>query len=482
MDKPGREPTEAAHHHDRLMRSAPTSPNAILAVVMVGAFLGQFDLFVVNVAAPSIQRSLHTSDMALELIVAGYAFSFAASLITGGRLGDLFGYRRVYTWGLLAFGTTTLLCGLAPTATTLVASRLLQGVAAGIMIPQVLASVADDMPPDRRLSAMGWYGAAGGIGSIAGQFAGGALVAWDTLGLGWRLIFFVTVPLALVTAVAARFVLPQGSPRGIRGLDLPGVAGLAVGVGLLMLAVLSSAESVAPVTTLLLAACGLAVLGLALLHEHRLRQRGGQPAVDLRLLRIASLWRGLVGVTAFMLYFASFLYLLTNVLQRGLGLSAWHAGLVFVPSGVTFAASSLLFRHWSAAHQIRSITIGCCITMAGLGLAAWGTLAGSAPVAFLITAVVLTGVGNGLTLPVLIGYALAEVPRSDAGIGSALVSTVQQFASALGVVVFGTAFHGLSRAGRPDDMVRAMGGCVLAQAGLLIAVLAVTRHRVRGTS
>lgn len=179
-------------------------------------------------------------------------------------------------------------------------------------------------------------------------------------------------------------------------------------------------------------------------HEQRLIRQGGDPVVDLRLCRVASLWRGLLAVCLFMLYFSSFIFLLTNVLQRGLMLSPLLAGLVFVPSGLTFISSSLFFRRWAAAHQRLAILTGCGVSAVGLLLAAWGTLFVAAPVWFLLAAVVITGCGNGLILPVLIGFALRQVPSEQAGMGSALLSSAQQFASALGISAFGTLFYLLS--------------------------------------
>ena len=163
-------------------------------MLLVAAFMGQFDFFVVNVAAPAIQSSLGASEMQLELVVGGYAFAYASGLIVGGRLGDLYGHRRMYGLGLALFGITSLLCGLAPDAWLLVAARALQGLAAAVMIPQVLAVVNTSMPADRRGWAVGWYGVATGSGAIAGQILGGAFVDIDVAGLGWRAIFLINAP------------------------------------------------------------------------------------------------------------------------------------------------------------------------------------------------------------------------------------------------------------------------------------------------
>ncbi|MEV1179491.1 MFS transporter, partial [Nonomuraea sp. NPDC049784] len=142
---------------------------AALAVLLSAWFMAQFDFFVVNVAAPSIEHDLNAGPAALELIVGGYAFTYAAGMITGGRLGDRYGYRRLFIWGVAAFTVASVLCGIAVNPAQLVAARLLQGLTGAMMVPQVLATISAVYPPDERARALGWYGVAGGLGSIAGQ-------------------------------------------------------------------------------------------------------------------------------------------------------------------------------------------------------------------------------------------------------------------------------------------------------------------------
>ena len=146
----------------------------LLGTVLIATFIGQFDFFVVNVAAPGIQTSLGAGNTALELVVAGYAFMYAAGLVTGGRLGDLLGRRRVFIAGLTAFAVTSALCGLAPNAGVLIACRVMQGLSEAVMLPQALAFINTVVAPERRGWAMGWFGVASGVGSIAGQGLGGA--------------------------------------------------------------------------------------------------------------------------------------------------------------------------------------------------------------------------------------------------------------------------------------------------------------------
>src|SRR6185437_16822527 len=162
-----------------------------LAVLLTATFMGQFDYFVVNVAAPGLQRDLHATGALLEMVVGGYAFAYAAGLITGGRLGDLFGHRRLYVAGMIAFAVSSLACGAAQSPAELIVARLAQGLSAAAMLPQVLALITATIPAAARPRALGFFGLAAGAGSIGGQVLGGALVSADVAGLSWRAIFLI---------------------------------------------------------------------------------------------------------------------------------------------------------------------------------------------------------------------------------------------------------------------------------------------------
>ena len=202
-----------------------------LPVVLSATFMSLFDIFVVNVAAPSIQHDLQASSATLQLLVAGYSFSYAAGLVTGARLGDLYGRRRLFIFGLLLFASASLLCGLAPTAGLLLAGRLAQGLGAAAMVPQVLALATVSFPPEERPRVFSLFGATVGLGTVAGQVLGGVFLNLNILGLGWRPIFLVNVPIGVTAAVLARRLLPESRPPLADRLDLLGVALLSAGIG-----------------------------------------------------------------------------------------------------------------------------------------------------------------------------------------------------------------------------------------------------------
>ena len=193
-----------------------------LFTVLLGAALPLIDFFIVNVALPTIGRDLAASEAVLELVVAGYGVSYAVLLVLGGRLGDLFGRRRLFLGGMAAFAVTSLACGLAPTAWTLVAARIAQGAASAAMLPQVLATIQSATAGPRRARAMGLYGATAGLSMVAGQILGGVLVAADIAGTGWRSVFLVNVPVVLLGLVLAARTVPETRSQHPEPVDVPG--------------------------------------------------------------------------------------------------------------------------------------------------------------------------------------------------------------------------------------------------------------------
>src|SRR5437660_2897483 len=174
-----------------------------LPIILTATFMALFDVFVVNVSAPSIQRDFGASSGGLELVLAGYSFTYAIGLVTGGRMGDLFGRRRLFVVGMAVFTVASLFCGLAPTIDILIAGRLLQGAGAAAMVPQVLALINVGFPAAERARALSFFGATVGIGTVSGQILGGVLLQLDIAGLGWRPIFFVNVPIGIVAGACA---------------------------------------------------------------------------------------------------------------------------------------------------------------------------------------------------------------------------------------------------------------------------------------
>jgi len=452
----------------------------MLAVLMSAMFMAQFDFFVVNVAAPDLQHDLHASEGALQLIVGGYAFAYGGAMITGGRLGDLFGHRRLFVHGTLGFAIASLLCALAASPGELVAARVAQGFTGAMMIPQILALVTATFPPDRRGRALSWYSAAAGLGSIAGQVLGGLLVQADVAGLGWRVIFLVNVPLGAGLSPLAARLLPERRDRRPASLDPLGAVGVAVALSLVLVPLTTGRTQGWPPWTWISLAAALPAGAATLAWERHVARRGSTPMLELSLLRSASFAGGLTAAAVYMLAFASLMFALTLVLQGGLGLDPLEAGLVFSPMGVSFAAAALGARELVRRHGRATALVGGLVAAAGLGMLVAVLAAGGddTSVAWIALALLVTGAGNGLLHPAILGIALRGVPAHDAGAGSGMVVTAQQLAGSVGVAGLGAIFYAaLHASAGPDRYATAMkltaGICLLAMLAFAAIVAAV---------
>jgi EmrB/QacA subfamily drug resistance transporter len=443
-----------------------------LPVILVAAFMGLFDVFVVNVAAPDIQRSIHTSSSDLQLVIGGYAFAYAAFLITGGRLGDRYSYRRLFIIGMALFTAASAACGLAETPAALIIARVAQGFGAALMVPQVLALITTLFPVGERHKALAWFGVTVGLGAIAGQVLGGGLVQIDLFGWGWRTVFFVNVPIGIVTVFLALRLLPDSRSSAKPQLDPLGVLGV-TGALALALVPLTLGRSQGWPWWLLVPLCASPfVLALAAWYEARLARRGGQPVLDLSLFHARSFSAGLVVNIGVFTYFGSILLGLTLFLQQGLGLSALDAGLSFAPLGVAFAATSLLTRPLIARYGSRVVSVGLVIAFAAISVQLLDIhFSGNAISAIRLAPLFFfIGIGNGCVIPPLIGASLTDVAPQKAGAASGTLATGQQFATAAGVAVLSEIFFAaLGHSPTRHSFVHAIQYVLILDASLLVA-------------
>ncbi len=414
----------------------------ILPVLLVAMFMAQFDLYVVNVAVPLLQHALHADQGALELIVGGYAFTYASGLITGGRLGDLFGHRRLFLFGMLAFAAASLLCGLAQSPSQLVCSRLLQGLTAAALVPQVLAFITAVFPSAERPRVLSLFGVTMGAGAVAGQVLGGALLEVNVFGLGWRVIFLVNVAVGIVALALAYRLLPESRATVRPKLDFLGAIGVSGSLAMVLVPLALGRTEGWPVWTWVSLAAAIPLMAVALWWERVLTTRGGQPLLDLGLFQDRAFnWGLVINVGTFASFF-SFLFTLTLALQSGLGLTPLQAGFTFAPLGVAFALASITAKRSIARYGTRVITLGTGLAAAGLlSLIVVLTKSGGATSApQLIGSMILVGLGNGLAVPALIGAVLAGVRTSQGGAAAGVLMTSQQFASAVGIAGIGSVF------------------------------------------
>lgn len=414
----------------------------VLAVTLSAGFMSVFDLYVVNIALPVLRTDLHASDAVLQLVVAGYAFVYAAGLVTGGRLGDRFGYRRMFLAGMTAFTVASLLCALAPTSTLLVVARLVQGATAAAMMPQVLSLITVTFPASRRGWATGWYGAVLGLGAIAGQILGGLLLQADLFGLGWRSIFLVNLPVGVLAVLLGTRLLPRSRIERAVRFDPVGAIAVSATVALVLIPLAVGRQQHWPAWTWACLIAAVPAGALTAAWQRSLARRDGDPVIDPRLFGNRRYVMLLAAASLFQLFFGSFLFALTLLVQGRLSASPGEAALVFLLQGVLFTVASMFSGRLVVRYRNRVPVAGGVLVVAGLIASAVQLLAsgGDLPGWSLVPALASVGLGDGLLLPPLLGAALTHVRQDQAGSASGTLNTAQQFASSLGVTVIGAAF------------------------------------------
>jgi len=404
-------------------------------------FMELLDATIVTVAAPAIMHELGASEAALQWTVAGYTLALGAALITGGRIGDQYGRRRAFLVGLTGFALASALCALAPDPQTLVATRVLQGLAAGFMVPQVFGIIRSSLAPGARAKAFGAYGAVLSLASVAGPLLGGFLVDADLFGLGWRAIFWVNIPVAIIGLILGAKFLPESSASHRTRLDLLGAALGAVSVVLILLPLVQGREWGWPWWGFAMMATAAVSGSVFLLWERRLIAGGGQPIFDPALLRIRSFSAGLAISVFFFGAIGSFFFLLSLYLQLGTGSSAWRTGLVVLPYAIGAIITSGIGVQF-VARAGRALLIGGSLLLALSQLVLLVVVRANADPGYqpLALALFIGGLGIGLTAPSLINVILAAVPAQDAGAAGGVLTTVSQIGSSIGVAVLGGMF------------------------------------------
>jgi MFS family permease len=404
------------------------------------------DFFVVNVALPTIDRTLSASTATLQLVVAGYGIAYAVLMVFGGRLGDAYGRRRLFRVGLALFTLTSLACGLAPNAGALVAARVAQGAASAFMLPQVLATIQATTSGQRRSRALGGYGAMGGIATLVGQLLGGVLVAANIGGTSWRPIFLVNVPIGLAGLILSTRTVPETRSDRPARTDLAGTGLLAAALLALLVPLTEGRALGWPVWSWVLLALA-PVLGVAFLTvERRIEGAGRVPLLPPSLLRTSSMRRGLAVAVPFFAGFAGFMFAYAIAVQDGLRLGPSAAGLTLAPLAAPFLVTSMLSARAVSRWGRRTLPLGAAVQAAGVAMMVAAVLVawpGHAVLA-LVPGMVVTGVGQALAMTTIFRVVLAEVPADRAGAGSGVLSTTQQSALALGAAVLGSLFAGLT--------------------------------------
>lgn len=423
-----------------------------LSILLLAGFVTIFDLFVVNVAIPSMQADLGASFSQVGFIVVGYELALGALLITGGRLGDLFGRRRLFMIGMGGFTIASALCGLAPNASFLIGARVFQGLAAALLFPQVYASIRVNFDGDDGRRAFGLLGMTLGLAAIAGQVLGGWMVHADLFGLGWRTIFLINVPIGVFAIATARWIPESRAPQRTL-LDWTGVMLVSVGLVLLLVPLIEGPGQQWPAWSLWSLGAAVVLLALFYRHQENLRVAGNQPLVDMSLLRQRRFALGALLVLFVYSTSSSFFLCFALLVQSGLGLDPFTAGLIFAPCSVGFVVASLTAPRLVTRWGMHAIVGGALVYAIAIGvLIAQVQIAGAAlmPV-WLIPALIVVGAGQACVMTPLLNLVLGFVKDTQAGMASGVISTVQQVGAALGVAVVGMLFSTALAAGGGGD-------------------------------
>ena len=447
-------------------------PLGVLAL-LAGAFLPIADFFIVNVALPTIDRTMHASAPTLELIVAGYGIAYAAVLVLGGRLGDRYGRHRLFLGGLAGFMLASLACGLAPDIQVLIGARVVQGAAAAMLVPQVLATCHAALEGERKARALALYGSTSGIAAVVGQLAGGLLVNADIAGTSWRPIFLINIPLGLVVWVCARRVVPATKSEHPVGIDLVGTVLFAATLVALLVPLTEGHAVGWPAWTWILLAVSALLAAVTFGFERRSERRGRVPLLPPSLLRLPSVWRGLSLILPFSMGFGSFMFVFALTVQDGLHYSALRSGLAILPMAVLFLIGSIFSPRLIARYGRGAMAVAGVVQVLDLATLI-AVMVGTWPhttMLDLALPLAITGACQSVLFTGLFRVVLRDVPAHHGGIGSGALITLQQAGLALGVATLGT----LYLAHEPYGASHAFAWAVGVQLVLVAVVTAGTR-------
>ncbi|MEU8860891.1 MFS transporter [Streptomyces umbrinus] len=416
-----------------------------LAIVMTAAFMDLVDVTIVNVAIPSIQRDEGASFSHIQWITAGYALAFAAGLITGGRLGDIYGRKRLFLIGIGGFTLASALCGFAVNPDMLVASRILQGAMAALMVPQVLSIVHATFPAHERGKVFGMFGAIVGLGAVSGPILGALLTEWNLFGLEWRPIFLINLPVGIAGLILGRkFITESKAPHALK-LDLVGVVLVTLGLLMLLYPLTRGRELGWPVWGYVVMAGALVVFAALVAYEKRKAARDGSPLVELSLFKVKSFAAGIAVQTVFGVGLGIFFLVWTLYMQVGLGWSVLRAGLTGVPFSIAVSAAAGMSVQMLVPRFGRKVLqAGALIMAAGILIYIWEAERYGMSIASwqMALPLVVMGAGMGLIVAPLTDAILSEVPREHSGSASGLINTVQQMGNALGLGLVSVVFFG----------------------------------------
>jgi EmrB/QacA subfamily drug resistance transporter len=419
-----------------------------LYILLLAQLLIIMDIFIINVAIPAIQKGIHANNAEVQLLIAAYLIGYAIFLVTGGRTGDRYGRKVVFISSLLGFMLSSCLCGIAQSALQLNMARLLQGVSASFLTPQILAYMQLLFPGQKeRTRAFGLYGITIGLATMAGQFLGGYLSSVYFLFAGWRWIFFINIPIGIVALYAAAGLLQETPYNRKERFDYTGILLLAPGLACLIYPLTAGRELSWPLWSIMLLGLGIVFLFLFIADQKKKSRSGMQPLMDMTLFRYHNFNTGLLSVSLFFMMLDAYFMMLTIFLQDGLGISALQSGLAVVFQGAGFIVSSLLSARYVLRYGKKALQTGVLIIIISIALQILLFRQVVIPFKLVCLLLGLHGLGVGLVLPSMLNAALQGLPAHLAGAASGVYTTFQQTATALGICIVGGLFFQVLHSG-----------------------------------
>jgi EmrB/QacA subfamily drug resistance transporter len=447
---------------------------AALSILLLAAFMNLIDLSIVNVALPSMQRNMGATSSQIEWVAAIYVLAFALGLLPFGRLGDRIGRKRMFLLGVSSFTLFSVLCGLAPTMGTLIAARLLQGIGGAMMVPQVLALAQVMFPPQERAVAFSLFGLSAGLASVAGPLAGGLLINADLLGLDWRPIFLVNLPIGLFAIVAASLIVPAtGTNPDLRN-DWGGMLIAGLSVFLLVFPLIEGHAYGWPGWAFVM--IGLAMAGFAafFIYERARARKGASELLPVALLANKNFLLGSTMTVVFFSGVSGFFMVLALFLQSGFDFTPLQSGLTTMPFPVGVLCASAVSGRLGLRWSRQRIAIGATCLMTGMIFLriVIGRTGDAVDHWDLVLPLAICGFGLGVGISPMFQTVLSGVPPRDAGSGAGALQSFQQIGSAIGIAVVGQIFFS-SLAGRlTGEASRHAAYVVSLEAALLYEVLA----------
>jgi len=408
-----------------------------LAVLLTGAFLPVLDFTIVNLALPSIRESLRANSAQVQFVISAYAATYAVMLITGGRLGDLWGRKRMFLIGVTGFSLASLLCGSATSPVALILGRVLQALTATFMAPQVLASIRILFVGREQARALAFYGATFGLANICGQLLGGFLVFEHPFGFAWQSIFLINIPIGLMALLGAVFFVKESRSLHAKKLDVLGVVLLSTSLDCIVYPLIEGRDQGWPRWLLgMMCLSAVALLGF-LRYERHLSAKGLDPLVELALFRSRRFTLGiLMGLVFYML--SAFYLTFSIYLQAGLRETPLDAGLATLPFAVGFFLGSITSSHIARRLSVRTLPVGFAVQVIGFSLVA---ICVRYQLTGMEEGLAFAGIGFGIVMPGVIKAVIDDIEERYAGLAAGMVMTALQIGSALGIAIVGGFFY-----------------------------------------